>query len=136
MMNNRQLILTIGVTLAFLSNANASPAVEGLLDEYRQQGARSFSAGAGRELWNQVFTSARSNGPRRCANCHTANPRRPGKHARTEKTIDPLAPSVQPERLNDIGKIRKWFKRNCKWTMGRPCTAQEKGDVLFYLKDL
>ena len=38
-MNRRQSVLTICVTLAFLSNAAASPAVEGLLDEYRQQAA-------------------------------------------------------------------------------------------------
>jgi len=135
-MNMGQSVRALCVALVFLSIANASPAIEGSLDEYRQQGGGPFSAEAGRELWNQAFPSARSNGLRRCATCHTADPRRPGKHARTGKAIAPLAPSVQPERLNDIGKIRKWFKRNCKWTMGRLCTAQEKGDVLLYLKDL
>ncbi len=135
-MNMQQFVFMICVTLAFLPSANASPAVEGLLDEYRQQGAGPFSAEAGRELWNEAFASARSDKPRRCASCHTADPRRPGKHARTGKAIEPLAPSVKPERLNDVRKVRKWFKRNCKWTMGRPCTAQEKGDVLLYLKDL
>ena len=78
MMNRRQFVLTICLTFAFLSSvAASSPAVDGLLDEYRQQGAGPFSAGAGRELWNQAFASARSNGPRRCASCHTADPRRP-----------------------------------------------------------
>ena len=55
---------------------------------------------------------------------------------RTGKPIKALAPSVQPQRLTDIGKIRKWFKRNCKWTLGRVCTPQEKGDILLFLKNL
>jgi len=47
--------------------------------------------------------------------------------------IDPMALSVNPERYTDPDKIEKWFLRNCKWTLGRECTAQEKGDVLTYL---
>ncbi|MEA3244387.1 MAG: DUF1924 domain-containing protein, partial [Pseudomonadota bacterium] len=33
----------------------------------------------------------------------------------------------------DGKKIEKWFKRNCKWTLGRECTAQEKADFLAYI---
>jgi len=92
----------------------------------------SFSAQRGKELWNEQFTV--SDQPRSCATCHTADPRQPGKHARTGKLIKPMAPSVNPDRLIDQSKMNKWFKRNCKWTLGRVCTEQEKGDVLEYLK--
>jgi hypothetical protein len=59
-----------------------------------------------------------------------------GKHAKTGKAIEPMAPSVNPKRLSDEKQIRKWFSRNCKWTLGRECTAQEQGDVLLYLQGL
>jgi hypothetical protein len=47
-----------------------------------------------------------------------------------------MAPSVDAERYTDLGKMEKWFKRNCKWTWGRECTPQEKGDLLEYLRQL
>lgn len=44
-----------------------------------------------------------------------------------------MKPAVNPERLVDAKKIEKWFLRNCKWTFGRECTAQEKGDFLTFI---
>jgi len=95
---------------------------------------RGFSAQHGEQLWNREFTVSVQ--PRSCATCHTSDPRLTGKHVRTRKLIKPMAPSVNPDRLTDQRKIEKWFKRNCKWTLGRVCTTQEKGDVLEYLKTL
>ena len=92
------------------------------------------SAQRGEQLWNREFTVSAQ--PRSCATCHTSDPRLAGKHVRTGKPIKPMAPSVNPERLTDQRKMEKWFKRNCKWTLGRVCTAQEKGDLLNYLKTL
>lgn len=68
-----------------------------------------------------------------CASCHTDNPAAVGKHAKTGKIIDPLAPAANPERFSNPAKVAKWFKRNCNDVLGRVCTAQEKGDVLSYL---
>ena len=65
---------------------------------------------------------------------HSADLTSTGKHVRTGKKIKPLAPSVNPKRLTDTKKIEKWFKRNCKWTLGRECTPQEKGNVLAFIK--
>ena len=93
-----------------------------------------FSAQRGEQLWNREFTV--SGQSRSCTTCHTTNPSLSGKHVRTGKLIKPMAPSVNPDRLTDQRKIEKWFKRNCKWTLGRVCTAQEKGDLLEYLKTL
>ncbi len=47
-----------------------------------------------------------------------------------------MAVSVNPERFTKTKKIKKWFKRNCKWAWGRECTAQEKGNFLTYFKGL
>jgi hypothetical protein len=68
-----------------------------------------------------------------CSSCHTENPAVLGKHAKTSKDIQPLAPSANAERFTDEGKVAKWFKRNCNDVLDRACTAQEKGDVLSYL---
>jgi hypothetical protein len=45
-----------------------------------------------------------------------------------------MAPSVNAARLTDQAKIVKWLHRNCKWTLGRECTPQEKGDFLTYIR--
>lgn len=68
-----------------------------------------------------------------CASCHSDNPAATGKHARTSKPIEPLAPAANPERFARADKVEKWFKRNCKDVLGRTCTPAEKGDVLAYL---
>lgn len=46
-----------------------------------------------------------------------------------------MAPSVNPMRLTDIDDMKKWLLRNCKSTLGRECTAQEKGNVLTWLRE-
>lgn len=68
-----------------------------------------------------------------CASCHTENPAVEGKHAKTNKVIQPLAPAANAERFTDPAKVEKWYKRNCTEVLARVCTAQEKGDVLAYL---
>ena len=68
-----------------------------------------------------------------CASCHTDNPAATGKHAVTDKPIQPLAPIANPERFTSAKKVDKWFRRNCNDVLKRACTAREKGDVLTYL---
>jgi hypothetical protein len=130
------LITAVLLTPISVTTVSASTAVDTMFESYRQQGATQFNSEAGRQLWNQAFTSSEDNQLRRCTSCHTDDPRRAGKHAKTGKPIDPLAPSVNAKRLTSEKEMRKWFSRNCKWTLGRECTAQEQGDVLMYLKDL
>jgi len=96
-----------------------APAFAGLSAE---RGARFFQSTHGND-WS-------------CSSCHTANPAASGKHAKTGKTIAPLAPAANPERFNDLAVAEKWFRRNCNDVVGRACTAQEKGDVLTYLTQL
>jgi len=130
----RLLLVCVAATIPVM--AAAASAVDTLLDEYRAQGAGDFSAGTGKAFWNQAFTPPGAAESRRCASCHTADPSQTGKHARTGKPIEPLAPSANPRRLTDVRDIEKWLKRNCEWTVGRICTAQEKGDVLAWLRTL
>jgi len=71
-----------------------------------------------------------------CATCHTDNPAQPGRHAITGKTIKPLAPVANAERLSDPAKVEKWFTRNCKEVVGRECNAGEKADFIAYLAEV
>jgi mono/diheme cytochrome c family protein len=85
------------------------------------------SVAAGREL----FVRRRVDWS--CSSCHTSNPGATGRHVVTGKIIAPLAPAVNAERFRDPARAEKWFKRNCNDTLGRPCTAAEKADMLAYL---
>ena len=87
-----------------------------------------FSAARG-----EKFFTVKHGGDWSCASCHTDNPAVTGKHAKTDKPIEPLAPSANAERFTNPKKIEKWFKRNCNDVLDRACTPQEKGDVLAYL---
>ncbi|NVK40337.1 MAG: DUF1924 domain-containing protein [Oceanospirillaceae bacterium] len=120
------LILALGLTAA--GSAMASEAVRQLLQQYRQQGIETFDADAGAAFWQQTFDG------RSCASCHTSDPEAVGRHQRTGKPIEPMAPSVNPQRLTDVKQMNKWFYRNCNWTLGRECSAQEKGNLLIWLQ--
>ena len=117
-----------GVTAA---HANA---VDALLKRYQSEGARNFDAATAERQWVQAVVDRKTGEERRCSSCHTENLKSSGKHATTGKVIDPLAPSVNPKRLTDVEHIEKWFTRNCKWTLGRECTSQEKGNFLVMIR--
>ncbi|MFC6671922.1 DUF1924 domain-containing protein [Marinobacterium aestuariivivens] len=121
------LVLALGATAA--GSAVASEAVQLLLQQYRQQGVGAFDADAGAEFWQKAFDG------RSCTSCHTADPRVLGRHRQTGKPIEPMAPSVNPRRLTEVRQMNKWFYRNCNWTLGRECTAQEKGNLLIWLQE-
>ncbi|MDO8264664.1 MAG: DUF1924 domain-containing protein [Gallionella sp.] len=91
-------------------------------------GFQGFSAARG-----ESFFKAKHGNEWSCASCHTDNPAVQGKHAKTGKVIQPLAPAANAERFTDPGKVAKWFKRNCNDVLDRVCTPQEKGDVLAFL---
>lgn len=135
-MKNKSIVLVLVLSTLPLGVATAGTAVNTLLAEYQQGGAKQFSAQAGQRLWQRSFQGKQPYGERSCTSCHGTNLTRSGQHLRTKKTIDAMAPSVNAERLTDIKKMRKWLKRNCKWTVGRECSEQEKGDLLTYLSSL
>jgi mono/diheme cytochrome c family protein len=130
-MSARTLATTL-ITLALAAGSSAAALVDDLLTEYAAAGAGPFDPTAGAALWNREHPGG--DGPRSCASCHTADPTAPGRHAATGKAIGPLAPSADARRLSDRAEVDKWLLRNCKWTLGRPCTPQEKGDLLSWLR--
>lgn len=106
---------------------------EGVLDALKKEasataGFQGFSAARG-----EAFFKGKHGGEWSCASCHSDNPSTLGKHAKTGKVIQPLAPSGDAERFTDTKKVEKWFKRNCNDVLDRVCTPQEKGDILSYL---
>lgn len=109
-------------------------AVDDLLRRYQADGARNFDAATAERQWTQSVVDRKTGEERRCSSCHTENLKSAGKHATTGKRIEPLAPSVNPKRLTDVEHIEKWFMRNCKWTLGRECTSQEKGNFLVMIR--
>jgi cytochrome c len=68
-----------------------------------------------------------------CTACHTDDAKARGRHVKTHKEIEPLAPVANKERFTDPEKVEKWFKRNCKEVLGRHCSAQEKADFTAYM---
>ena len=133
----QQYLITAGLVTWSLWNplpVYATSVVDQLLTEYRKQGAANFTVEAGKKLFFQEFRDRDSGQVRKCTSCHTEDLRNPGKHAKTGKPIDPLAPSANPQSLTDLKEINKWLKRNCEWTLGRECTPQEKGEALVFIQ--
>lgn len=89
---------------------------------------KGFSAERGERLF-----VAKHGGEWACASCHGNPPVDAGKHARTGKSIAPLAPAANAERFSDPAKVEKWFRRNCMDVLARECTPLEKGDVTAFL---
>ncbi|MCW8944153.1 MAG: DUF1924 domain-containing protein [Sedimenticola sp.] len=114
--------------------ALAETASEQSLADYRSVGAGPFNAETGKQLWLSVTKETERGIERSCTDCHGNNLNLSGKHLRTGKPIEPMAPVVTSHRLTDKSKIEKWFKRNCKWTFGRECTPQEKGDLILFIQ--
>jgi len=123
-----------GVTMACNFAQAATPAE--LLAQYQLDAAKAApgftpSAQRGGAFYANRFT-ANAKMPS-CASCHTDNPKQAGRHVVTDKTIQPLAPTANPERFTDPAKVEKWFRRNCTEVVGRECTPAEKADFIAFL---
>lgn len=125
-------IILIMTTLFVCQTTLAQSVVNEALKTYSENGKLKFNAKHGQALWTKKFPG-KDGKDRQCTSCHGKDLSQNGKHAKSGKTIKPMAASVNPKRYTKMKKINKWFKRNCKWTLGRECTNQEKGDILKYL---
>ena len=127
-----QIVLSIFLLHFVISARAETPAdfLAGFESEARRDntGFAGFRAQRGEVFFQQTHGREWS-----CASCHTKNPAAAGSHAKTDKPIEPLAPSVNASRFTNPKKVDKWFRRNCNDVAGRSCTVQEKGDVLTYL---
>ncbi len=116
-------MLVVNVWLPAHAQSSAAKQIKG----WQSQGAAAADPQQGKLLW---FSK---HGVRSCSSCHGASPLEAGQHAKTRKPIKPMALSKNPARFTSQRKTEKWFRRNCKWTWGRECTAQEKVDILSWL---
>lgn len=129
------LIITSLTMLPMSFSMADTKTVNELLQNYSKKGAITPDAEQGKHLWEKTFRGKGQFAERSCTLCHTRDLTTDGKHVKTNKPIKAMAPSVNPERLTNIRKIEKWFKRNCKWTLGRECSTQEKASFLLYINN-
>ena len=116
------------IALLFVSlNAWAATPAE-LLAGYVAQSGQPANAAKG-----ETFFKASHEQKWQCTSCHGKLPTAGGRHASTDKAIEPLAPAANAKRFTDSAKVEKWFRRNCKDVLARECTAAEKADVLAWL---
>lgn len=132
-MKTNILIMALLISLPLCVVQADTKTVNKLLQAYATQGAINADTEQGKQLWQKIFKGNDEFSERSCTSCHTQDLTATGKHVKTNKEIKPMAPSINPERLSDSKKIEKWFKRNCKWTLGRECTVQEKANFLLYI---
>ncbi len=123
-------ILALGALLYATNPVRAAVPGEDLIAAYQRLGAGPFDATAGVRAWAQEHRPTGAEGLRSCATCHGTDLTRSGRHATTGKPIEPMAVSTNPKRLTDPAHVEKWFGRNCRWTLGRECSPQEKGDFV------
>jgi cytochrome c peroxidase len=97
----------------------------------QESGFKGFDAERGKKLFFEVKTNEKI-GSISCATCHTPNLKNSGKTL-VGKVIEPLAPSVNKNRLTDVKETKKWLARNFKQVYGREGTPREKGDVLTFI---
>lgn len=118
--------------------AVADPARDAIFDAYARQaraetpGFAGFSAARGEKLYRGPHPGGKAETPA-CAACHTSDPRAAGRHVRTGRAIAPMAVSTNPRRFTDATDVEKRFARDCPNVLGRPCTAEEKGDFITFL---
>ncbi len=114
---------------AALAAAPAGAAgIDDLVAEWQARAGVTFDPAAGEKLWYADFDG------RSCGSCHGIDLTAPGRHEKTGKPIDPIAPSANPDRLTDAATVEKWLKRNCQWTLGRECSDLEKGNLVSWLR--
>lgn len=114
--------------LFFVSlNALATTPTE-LVTGYIAQSGQPANASKG-----EAFFKASHGQEWQCTSCHGKSPLVGGRHASTDKAIEPLAPAANAKRFTDSAKVEKWFRRNCKDVLARECSPSEKADVLAWL---
>ncbi|MDD0846561.1 DUF1924 domain-containing protein [Campylobacter sp. 50012-21] len=118
----------------FELNAEMKAYIDELKKEAKDQNPSfvDFSAKNG-EILFKTENIGKENKKLSCVSCHGSDLRQKAQNIFTGKDIDPLAPSVNKARLSDVKEVKKWLKRNFKDVFLREGTAEQKGDVLYYI---
>lgn len=132
--------LALLIISGVLANAGGfNPSMQGYINSLKVEAKKSnsnftdFNAKRGELIFTSKHIGKRGK-EISCVSCHGSNLALSSKNAFTNKTIDPLSPKANPERLTDVLEVQKWLKRNFNDVYKREGTAQEKGDVLYYIK--
>lgn len=96
---------------------------------------KAFSAEEGKKLFYSKRMHSKAKKERGCTTCHTSKPENKGKTP-AGKVIEPISPAVNKERFTSPKRMKKWFRRNCKWVLERQCTPKEKGDFITFMMSL
>lgn len=130
-------VVVASVCLSFAATLVHAATPDEILQQYTTEAKKDktfkgFSADAGKSFFLAERTNKKGE-KESCSGCHTKDPTKQGK-TRAGKVIEPMAVSANKERYTDKAKVEKWFKRNCQDVYDRPCTAQEKGDFITFMK--
>jgi len=133
----KKMLLFALLPLALMSkefNPQMQDYIDSLKVEAKSQNSSftDFSAKRGKEIFTSTHIGKRGK-PISCTSCHTKNLRQKGKNINTGKVLDPLSPYANPKSITKVKQVKKWLKRNFKDVYNRVGTAQEKGDVLYYI---
>ncbi|NPA27566.1 MAG: DUF1924 domain-containing protein [Epsilonproteobacteria bacterium] len=130
----KKLLLLIGITTFAFSNEVIDKYLKELEAQVKAQEPdfKGFSAKRGKEIFFSTHIGKRGK-EISCASCHTKDLTKPGENIFTGKKIEPLSPKVNPKRLTDLKKVKKWLRRNFKDVYKRDGTPKEKGDVLMFI---
>ncbi len=131
----KELIVLAFLTSTFAHSETIDAYIHSLSAEAKKQNTsfKGFSAQRGKEIYFSKHIGKRGKEVS-CASCHTDNLRQRGENIFTGKKIKPLSPSVTPKRFTDVKKVKKWLRRNFKDVYKREGSAQEKGDVLLFMR--
>lgn len=131
--------LVLTVAALAVTPALANPARDAILADYLTEARKAepsfagFSAERGEKLFRTRWAGGDERTPS-CTACHTDNPRQAGRNAKTGRTIEAVAVSVNAKRFTDPAEVEKQFGRDCRSVLGRDCTAIERGDYITFMK--
>ena len=140
-MLKKMVLITIVVVLyggVSFGKVPFSPAVQKYLSVLEKQSTEAnasfsgFSESRGKELYFASYPHPEEPTKRSCVSCHSKSPLEKGETL-VGKMIEPLAPTANKKRFTQIKHMKKWFRRNCKWVLQRECSAQEKGDFIYFI---
>jgi len=131
----------IAIMLVFITNIFASqfnPTIQEYINTLKKEVKKGNNSFVDFSIKNgeNIFTSSHigKKGEKiSCTSCHNIDLTTIGKNIFTNKLIEPLSPNKNPNRLISVKDVEKWLRRNFKDVYNRVGTAQEKGDVLYYI---
>ena len=134
----RKLTLLALMLGAMLQAQGFNPAMQEYINTLKVQAKqenpnfKDFSSSRGEKIFS-LKNQGKNGEMISCQSCHGVDLKQGYTNAFTLKAISPLAPSANPTRLTEVKEVKKWLKRNFKDVFLREGSAQEKGDVLYYL---